>query len=147
MGVKQGILKMHAVTATLFWSDVGMLQRMSPQVIIRINEQEWRNEPAFNQGERPMWGEMMRMEHIVADPMREVHIVVRDKDMMGGEIIGESRLPLNFFLKPMMGPMNEWIELKRFGMDAGRIHMRSDFNEQMMGAAGMPGTTTTVTII
>lgn len=78
-------------------------------------------------GKYPQWGAMNRMEHMVVDPMREVHIEVRDKDMIGANMIGQCTLPLNFFLRPMEGKMNEKIELKLLGMFAGRIHMKSDF--------------------
>jgi len=66
---KQGLLKMHAHTAHLNYSDVGFLERMSPLVLIKINMQEWRNEPAFGQGKNPEWGAINHMEHIVMDVM------------------------------------------------------------------------------
>jgi len=71
------------------------------------------------------------------DMMHEVIIEVRDKDeMIGSEPIAHARVPLNFFCRPMMGHMNEWIELKNFGMDAGRIHMRSEFQGEVAMAGG-----------
>lgn len=38
MPMRQGVLKMHAHNAHLNFSDVGLLETMSPQVTIRINE-------------------------------------------------------------------------------------------------------------
>jgi hypothetical protein len=64
---------------------------------------------------------------MVMDPMTEVFIEVRDKDMLiGSEFIGQARRPLNFFLRPG-GQINEWIELTRLDFAAGRIHLRSEF--------------------
>jgi len=139
-GMRQGIVKMHAVTSHLNYSDVGMLERMSPFVIVRINNQEWRSDICMGGGRKPEWGAINRMEHMVMNPMHEVHIEVRDKDMIGSDIIGHAMVPLQFFMKPVeiAGKVNEWIELKRMGFDAGRIHMRSEFiPEVAMGGAEM----------
>lgn len=73
------------------------------------------------------------------DPAREVHIEVRDKDMIGGDMIGHAIVPLNFFLRPMEGHMNEQIELKLMGFDAGRVHMRSEFVSEVQMASGGGG--------
>jgi len=80
------------------------------------------------------------MEHIVVDPMREVLIEVKDKDMFGSEIIGHARVPLERFLRPVEinGKLNEHFELLRLGFDAGRVHIRSEFiPEVAMGGGGM----------
>lgn len=139
-GMKQGIVKMHAMTSHLNYSDDGMLERMSPFVTVRINNQEWRSDVCHNGGRNPEWGAINRMEHVVMNPMHEVHIEVRDKDMIGSDMIGHAMVPLQFFLKPVevAGHLNEWIELKRMGFDAGRIHMRSEFIPEIaMGGAEM----------
>jgi hypothetical protein len=139
MPMRQGILKMHAHNAHLNFSDVGLLETMSPQVTIRINEQEWRSDVCMGGGRNPEWGAFNRMEHIVMDPAREVHIEVRDKDMIGGDMIGHAIVPLNFFLRPMEGHMNEQIELKLMGFDAGRVHMKSEFISEVQMASGGGG--------
>lgn len=136
--MKQGLLKMHAVTAHLNYSDVGLLERMSPLVIIKINMQEWRNEPCYEGGKNPSWGAINHMEHAVMDVMQEVYIEVRDKEMFGSDMIGHARVPLNFFCRPE-GHLNEWIELKKMGFDAGRIHIRSEYIPEMMMSGGGGG--------
>lgn len=93
-GMRQGVLKLHAVEAHLNYSDVGLLERMSPFCLVRINNQEWRNDVCLGGGRRPEWGGLNKMEHIVMDPMREVHIEVRDKDMIGSDMIGHAVVPL-----------------------------------------------------
>ena len=100
-GMRQGVLKMHGHKAHLNYSDVGLLERMSPVVHIRINNQEWRSDVCVNGGRNPEWGAFNRMEHIVMDPMQEVIIQVRDKDMIGSDMIGHARVPLQMFLKPV----------------------------------------------
>jgi len=60
--------------------------------------------------------------------------------MIGSDMIGHARVPLNFFCRPSEGHLNEWIELKKMGFDAGRIHIRSEYiPEMMMGEGGMAG--------
>lgn len=138
--MRQGLLKLHAVTAHLNYSDTGLLERMSPQVLVRINMQEWRSDVCVGGGQNPSWGGLNRMEHVVMDPMQPVHIEVRDKDMIGGDKIGHAEVPLNFFLKPVevAGKVNEWFELKLMGFNAGRIHMRSEFIPEVAMAGGAP---------
>jgi hypothetical protein len=128
-GFRQGLLKLHAVSAHLNYSDVGLLERMSPVVHIKIADQKWKSDVCVGGGRNPSWGELRHMEHMVVDPMHEVHIEVKDKDMFGSEQIGHANVPLQLFLKPVeiAGHVNEHIELKRLGFDAGRIHMRSEF--------------------
>ena len=58
----------------------------------------------------------------------EVHIEVRDKDMIGSEMIGHCRVPVRFFAK--VGGAAEWLELKWQGFDAGTIHFRSEYFPQ-----------------
>lgn len=72
------------------------------------------------------------------DVYHEVEIIVLDKDMIGADMIGHAKCPLNFFCRP--GQMNEWLELK-FGMgfNAGRIHMRSEYIPEMAMEGGMGG--------
>jgi len=137
-GMRQGVLKMHAVTAHLDYHEGPMLERMSPFVKIQVGMQEWRSDVCMNGGRNPSWGPLNRMEHIVMDPMQEVFIEVRDKDMIGSEFIGQARVPLNFFLKPE-GTLNEWLELKRDLFAAGRIHLRSEFIPEVAMAMGGQG--------
>jgi hypothetical protein len=59
------------------------------------------------------------MEIPVLDAMHEVLIEVRDKDMIGSEMIGFAKCRLNLFCIP--GGMTEWLELFYMGMPAGRI--------------------------
>jgi len=76
------------------------------------------------------------LEHVVLDVLHEVEIIVLDKDMVGAEMIGHAKCPLNFFCRP--GEMNEWLELKfGLGFNAGRIHMRSEYIPEMAMAEGM----------
>jgi|LauGreDrversion4_2_1035121.scaffolds.fasta_scaffold233679_1 hypothetical protein len=78
------------------------------------------------------------LEHVVLDVLHEVEIIVLDKDMVGAEMIGHAKCPLNFFCRP--GEMNEWLELKfGLGFNAGRIHMRSEYIPEMAMAEGMGG--------
>lgn len=75
---------------------------------------------------------------MVLDVLHEVEIIVLDKDMVGAEMIGHAKCPLNFFCRP--GEMNEWLELKfGLGFNAGRIHMRSEYIPEMAMAEGMGG--------
>lgn len=127
---------MHAHKAHLEFSDADFLERMSPIVTIRIHDQEWRSDVCEGGGRNPEWGAFNRMEHIVMDPAREVHIEVRDKEMFGSDMIGHATVPLNFFLRPLEGHINEEIELKLMGVFAGRIHMKSEFIAEVQMAAG-----------
>lgn len=137
--MKQGILKMHAHNAHLEFSDGDFLERMSPFVTIRIHDQEWRSDVCEGGGRNPEWGAFNRMEHIVMDPAREVHIEVRDRDMIGTEMIGHAIVNLNFFLRPMEGHINEHIDLKLLGMFAGKIHIKSEFIAEVQMEAGHSG--------
>jgi len=140
--LKQGVLKVHAVKAHLDYHEGPMLERMSPFVEIRIGGQTWRNDVCEGGGRNPEWGGFNHMEHVVVDPMAEVFIQVRDKDMMiGSEFIGEARVPVNMFLKPVevAGKVNEEIQLRRMDFAAGRIHLRSEFIPEVAMAAGGGG--------
>jgi hypothetical protein len=56
---------------------------------------------------------------------KNVHIEIRDKDMIGSEPLGHANVTLGMFASA--GPREEWVELKYNGMRAGRLHMRSSF--------------------
>jgi len=59
----------------------------------------------------------------------EVHIVVRDKDMMiGGEMLGQARVPMGRLARPEGA--NEWIELHMAMQPAGMIHFISHYEVQ-----------------
>ena len=126
------------MTAHLQRNEGDFLDRMSPFVIIKINGFEvFRNEPNYQGGKNPQWGPM-RLEHMVLDVLHECEIMVLDKDMIGADMIGHAKVPLNFFCRP--GEMNEWLELKfGLGFDAGRIHMRSEYIPEAAMAGGMGG--------
>jgi len=49
------------------------------------------------------------MEIPVFDVMHEVYIEVRDRDPLISEMVGQARVPLSFFCKPV--PLTEWIEI------------------------------------
>lgn len=117
-GIRQGLLKLHAVNAHLDYHEGPLLERMNPVVKVKIGMQEWHSDVCQGGGRNPSWGVLNRMEHIVMDPMAEVYIEVRDKDMLiGSEFIGQARVPINMFLKPVeiAGHINEHIELHRLG--------------------------------
>lgn len=59
--------------------------------------------------------------------------------LIGSEFIGEARVPVNLFLKPVeiAGHVNEHIELRRFMQVVGRIHMRSEFIPEVAMGGGM----------
>lgn len=127
MGGLLGRLKLHLKEANLFHSDAGLLERMSPFVTVRINGREERSSIAERAGRHPMW-EFQNFDFEVLDMNHEIHIEVRDKDMIGSEMIGHARVPMVLFAK--VGGAIEWVELKWQGMNAGNIHFRSEYFPQ-----------------
>ena len=73
-GVRQGLLKLHAVNAHLDYHEGPPLERMNPIVKVQIGMQEWHSDVCQGGGRNPSWGGLNRMEHIVMDPMAEVFI-------------------------------------------------------------------------
>lgn len=71
-----------------------------------------------------------------------IHIEVRDKDMMGSDMIGHCEVPMAFFAK--IGGAAEWCELKWLGMNAGVIHFKSHYEPQAIVAAPMMQTQTVI---
>lgn len=103
-----GRLKLHLKEAKLRHNDAGFLERMSPFVTVRINGREERSEVVYG-GRHPVWT-LQFFEYEVIDMNHEVHIEVRDKDMIGSEMIGHARVPMALFAR--VGGAAEWIELK-----------------------------------
>lgn len=125
MGGLPGFLKMHLKSAHLEHHSGPPLERMSPQVMIRCNDFEWKSRPSEHGGRNPEWG----FEHCdleVIDHRAMVHIEVRDHEgFMDNEPIGKAKVEIGFFCKK--GEWSDWIELKHMGMPAGRIHIKTEF--------------------
>lgn len=130
-----GKLKLHLKEANLQHNDAGFLERMSPFVTVRINNREERSAVIERGGRHPVWT-LQFFEFEVIDMNHEVHIEVRDRDMIGSEMIGHAKVPMHFFARP--GGASEWIELFWQGFAAGRIHFKSEyFPQAVVGGAPM----------
>jgi Ca2+-dependent lipid-binding protein len=120
-GGRPGFLKMHLKHARLERHVGPEFERMSPHVIIKMDDFEWRSEDAFEGGKEPNWNEQeLRME--VFDHRREMHIKVKN----GEEQIGHVKIDVGFFAKA--GRWSDSMELMHEGMPVGRIHFKTHFH-------------------
>ena len=118
---RPGFLKIHLKHARLDRHVGPEFERMSPHVIIKMDDFEWRSEDAFEGGKEPNWNEQeLRME--VFDHRREMHIKVMNRF----EQIGHVKVDVGFFAKA--GRWSDFMELKFEGMPAGRIHFKTHFH-------------------
>ena len=124
MGGLLGKLKLHLKEANLKHNDAGFLERMSPFVIVRINGREERSQIIEGGGRHPVWT-FQFFDFEVLDMNHMIDIEVKDKDMVGSEMIGHAQVPMSFLAK--VGGAVEWIELKYMGFPAGNIHFKSDY--------------------
>lgn len=79
-------------------NDAGFLERMSPFVTVRINGREERSAVIEGGGRSPVWT-LQFFEFECLDMNHEIHIEVRDKDMIGSDMIGHAMVPMHFFAK------------------------------------------------
>ena len=75
-------------------------------------------------GRNPVW-ELQFFNFEVIDMNHMIEIEVRDKDMIGSQMIGHARVPMVKFARP--GGANEWIELFYEAFAAGTIHFKSEY--------------------
>ena len=123
--MRVGHLKLHLKAAHLKHHAGPPLERMSPFVRISIGEFEWRS-PKKEQGGHQIHWDFAHMDYEVMDQFRPMRIEVLDHaGMLNNEPIGHCEVPTNFFCR--VGGCEEWLELKFRGMDAGRIHFRSEY--------------------
>ncbi len=120
-GGRPGFLKIHLKHARLDRHVGPEFERMSPHVLIRMNDFEWRSERCIDGGKEPSWeGQTLRME--VFDHRAEMHIEVIDR----GEQVGHAKTPVGFFAQ--RGTWEDWLDLKFMGEFAGRIHFKTHFH-------------------
>ena len=124
-GMRVGHLKLHLKAAHLKHHAGPPLERMSPFVIIRVGEFEWRS-PVKEQGGHQLHWDFAHMDMEVFDQFKPMRIEVLDHaGLFNNEPIGHCEVPTNFFCR--VGGCEEWLELKFRGMNAGRIHFRSEY--------------------
>jgi len=146
-----GRLKLHLKEANLQHNDAGFLERMSPMCIIRVGDREQRSAVVMGGGRHPIWT-LQFFEFEILDLNHEVYIEIRDKDMIGSDMIGHLRVPARFFVE-LGCRESEWMELKFMGMPAGNVHFKTEYFPQgivgggMMAPAPMVTTTTTVEVL
>ena len=96
---------------------------MSPFVKIKVEHMVFDTVPCNMGGKMPRWeGQFMRIPVNMFN--HNMHILVKDRDHPL-QIIGEANVPTNMF--KTNGPRDEFIELRKDGFPAGRIHLRSEF--------------------
>lgn len=84
-----GKLKLHLKEANLVHNDGDFLDRMSPFVTVRIQNREERSEIKDQAGRHPVWM-MQHFDWEVLDMNHMIDIEVRDKDMVGSEMLGHA---------------------------------------------------------
>lgn len=124
-GGRPGWLKMHLKEVHVEFHAGPPLERMSPQVVIRMGEFEWKSKPKHHEGHKAHWDfEQMDME--VFDHHREVVIEVRDHEgMMENPALGIHRCEVGFFAT--RGEWEDWLPLRLGEFPAGRIHFKTEF--------------------
>jgi hypothetical protein len=86
----------------------GPLDKMDPFVWIKVgNRQEWRSNVCVNGGKNPQW--VMQHMEIPVKKLRKlaknVHIEVRDQNLLGSEPLGHANITLGLFAS--RGPVEE----------------------------------------
>jgi hypothetical protein len=92
-----GNLKLHLHEANLRGMGIDFL---SPFVVVRINGREEISAIIEGGGSHPVWT-LQFFNFEVIDMNHMIEIIVKDKDMMGSEILGRAEVPMGFLAKPM----------------------------------------------
>lgn len=128
---KTGFMRLHFMSAHLDINRGGMLNKMDPFVFVRVGKgQEWRSQVCVNGGKNPSWNHQ-HMEIPVkklGKLDKNVHIEVRDQNMLNSEPLGHANITLGLFAS--RGPIQERVTLMFQGRPSGHLMMRSTFEQQ-----------------
>jgi hypothetical protein len=108
---------------------------MSPFVTVRINNREERSMIIEGGGRNPHWT-MQFFNFEVIDMNHMIEIEVRDKDMIGSQMIGHARIPMARLAR--VEGASEWIELGFELFNAGTIHFKSEYTPQAVVGGPAP---------
>merc|ERR1719498_521413 len=122
---RPGFLKMHLKKVHIEYHQGPALERMSPQVVIKMNDFVWRSNPKMHAGKTAEWDfEELDME--VFNHEHEMFIEVRDHEgAFDHPPIGVHRCRVGFFAQA--GTWEDWLPLRKDEFEVGKIHFKTHF--------------------
>lgn len=123
----KNLLKLHLKSVHIEHNEFDF-EKMSPFVVIKIGDFEWRSSIKKHEGPKPEWHHEI-MEHKVFDRDAVMKIEVRNNEVEFQPAAGLCECRVDFFA--VAEGREEWLELQFMDQFAGRIHFKSEFFPEM----------------